>query len=166
MRPVPKAVTPIPCDIFLQYENGRPRAFKYDVNALADFEQEVGMGFAQLMGQKAAFATARAFFWAGLKHEDRMLTLESVGDLLFLYISDVNALESQTINDALMVAFKAARDQGALGKLAVDDEGDVTAEEGVDPNKKGDDPLTLGGKTSSSEPTALTPVSSLSTPGS
>ena len=49
--------------LFSKYENGRVRNLRFDVNALADFEQETGMGFAQLMKQKAIFGTARAMAW-------------------------------------------------------------------------------------------------------
>src|SRR5678815_1606548 len=73
---------------FSAYENGRQRNLRFDVNALADFEQETGMGFAQLMKQKAVFGAARAMLWAGLKHEDRGLTVERVGELLSEYLSD------------------------------------------------------------------------------
>lgn len=89
----------------------RKRSLRYDLNALADFEQEVGMGFAQLMQMKAIFASARALLWAGLKHEDRTLTIEKVGNLLSQFMQ-----RGGTIDEALTAAFSAAIDQGALGK--------------------------------------------------
>ena len=102
---------------FASYENGRLRNFKFDVNALADFEQETGMGFAQLMKQKAVFGAARAMLWAGLKHEDRGLTVEGVGDLLSEYLRDEEVeLGTHTIDSILMVAISAAVEQGALGR--------------------------------------------------
>lgn len=95
----------------------KKRNLRFDLNALADFEQEVGMGFAQLMSSKAIFATARALLWAGLKHEDRTLTIERAGNLLTDYIQHGGAMD-----DVLSALFKAAMDQGALGQPAPDTE--------------------------------------------
>ena len=95
------------------------RSLRYDINALADFEQLTGMGFGQLMSTKAVFATARAFMWAGLKHEDRTLTIEYVGTLLSRYIKD----HKGSIDEALTVCFQAAHDQGAFGNTPQDEDG-------------------------------------------
>jgi hypothetical protein len=88
----------------------RRRNLRFDLNSLADFEQEVGMGFAQLMSTRAIFATARALLWAGLKHEQRGLTVEDVGDLLGRFMQ-----EGGDLTNALQAAFQAAVEQGALG---------------------------------------------------
>lgn len=120
----------IPFKEFSDYENGRIRSFKFDVNALADFEQETGMGFAQLMKQKAVFGAARAMLWAGLKHEDRGLTVERVGDLLSEYLSDTTIERGEhTIDTILMVAIEAAVKQGALGRPLDEKENDAEAQE-------------------------------------
>jgi hypothetical protein len=94
----------------------KKRFLKFDINALADFEQETGMGFGQLMSTKALFATTRALLWAGLKHEERTLTIEQMGALLFKYIKE----EGGSIDQALKAAFEAAAEQGALGKEVAD----------------------------------------------
>jgi len=109
-------VVKIPFTLFEPFETNargviRRRTFRFDLNALADFEQEVGMGFAQLMKSRAIFATARAMLWAGLKHEDSSLTIERVGDLLTDYMQ-----QGGRVDEALQLAFKAAMDQGALGR--------------------------------------------------
>lgn len=103
--------------LFEPYEEGRRRFLRFDINALADFEQETGMGFAQLMQQKATFAAARALIWAGLKHEDRILAIERVGELLWRYMKDPAASDSRTINDVLLVVLDAGVQQGAFGKV-------------------------------------------------
>jgi hypothetical protein len=105
---------------------GQPkkRALKFDINALADFEQETGMGFGQLMHTKAVFATARALVWAGLKHEDRTLTVTDVGELLGAYIRD-----GGDINEVLSTVFKAAAAQGAFGKEAADRQSDQASDD-------------------------------------
>lgn len=110
---------------FEPYEGGRKRKLKFDVNALADFEQETGMGFAQLMKQRAIFASARAFLWAGLKHEDRGLMMEQVGTLIGQYLQDDTVARGEhTIDNLLTVAFQAAIDQGALGLQKVEEDED------------------------------------------
>jgi hypothetical protein len=125
---------------FSKYENGRIRFLQFDVNALADFEEKTGMGFAQLMQQKAVFASARAMLWAGLKRNDRALTIEYVGDLISMYLKDEDVPRGEhTVDTLLMVTIGAAAEQGALGR-PVEDEPAPTVEEqralagGSDPN--------------------------------
>jgi hypothetical protein len=104
-----------PFTLFESFErdkNGvtKRRSLRFDLNALADFEQEVGMGIAQLMQTKAIFATTRALLWAGLKHQDRGLTVDRIGDLIGTYIK-----QGGDLTLALQAAFQAAVEQGALG---------------------------------------------------
>lgn len=112
------AIDQTPFTLFEKLEKhpktGQPkkRFLMFDINALADFEQETGMGFGQLMQTKALFATTRALLWAGLKHEDRTLTTNEVGRILFRFIRE----EGGSIDQALKAAFEAAAEQGALGK--------------------------------------------------
>lgn len=102
---------------FQPYEGGRIRNLKYDVNALADFEQETGMGFAELLSKRAVFAAARALIWAGLKHEDRALSIERVGELISDYLRDEQVEQgTHTVDSILQVALAAAVEQGALGR--------------------------------------------------
>jgi hypothetical protein len=121
---------------FSKYENGRIRNFRFNTNALADFEQEAGMGFMLLMRQRAVFAAARAMLWAGLKHEDRTLTIDEVGELLDDYLSDSDFKRAEhNIDTIMMVAIKAASDQGAFGKPDEDKEArQFLAQGGTDPN--------------------------------
>lgn len=109
-------VVTTPFTLFEGIESAKPgqvvrkRSLRYNINALADFEQETGMGFGQLMSTRAIFATARALLWAGLKHEDRTLTVDKVGDLLGQYVQAGGAIDV-----ALSSAFEAAKEQGAFG---------------------------------------------------
>lgn len=98
-----------------QRSNGmvRKRHMRFDLNALADFEQETGMGFGQLMNTKAIFATARALAWAGLRHEDRTLSVAAVGEKLQEFLR-----AGGEINDVLTALFQIAKEQGAFGKMA------------------------------------------------
>lgn len=108
----------VPFTMFERYEVTRPgyakkRLMKFTFNALADFEQEVGMGFGQLMQMKATFATARALVWAGLKHEDRALTIEYVGERL----GDAMVDGETNIGDIIGFCMEVASKQGALGRM-------------------------------------------------
>ena len=154
-----KKITPF--GEFSKYENGRIRNLKFDVNALADFEQEMGMGFAQLMQQKAMFGAARAMLWAGLKHEDRRLTLEYVGDLLtdWLMDSEFN-IQEHNIDVILSIAIKAAVEHGALGNRSAEQEAEDAKQlrDGTDPNahspetNSASSPTVSGGPSGSSAP--------------
>lgn len=124
---------------FSPYENGRIRRLKFDVNALADFEEKTGMGFAQLMQQKAIFASARAMLWAGLKFDDRALSIEEVGNLITDYMKDETVERGEhTIDTILMLAIEAAVEQGALGRpeppAETADPNAPALTEGADPN--------------------------------
>lgn len=101
-------------------DEARKRFLRFDVNALADFEQETGMGYQQLIMQKATFAAARALTWAGLKQEDRVLTLEDVGRLISKWLTDESpeaVAEQRNINSILMVVLQAGVEQGAFGRV-------------------------------------------------
>lgn len=102
---------------FAPFEKGRVRNLRYDINALADFEQLTGMGFGQLMSMKAMFATCRALLFAGLKHEDRTLTVEKVGELIQNFIDDERNPNAD-IDYLVEKALEAAVAQGALGQRA------------------------------------------------
>lgn len=105
----------VPFTLFEKYE-GFPRALKFDINALADFEQETGMGFGQLMQQKALFAVVRGLLWAGFQHQDRRITQRRVAELIQEYISDDQVEETRDISDLLVVAVEAAQQHGAFGR--------------------------------------------------
>jgi hypothetical protein len=115
-------ISTIPFKLFEEFEtmnNGvlRKRSLKFDINALADFEQETGMGFGQLFSTKAIFATARAMLWAGLKHEDRGLTIDKVGELISTWIKlpKPPGTPKNKIDEVLTACFTAAKEQGAFG---------------------------------------------------
>lgn len=90
---------------------GIKRELRFDVNALADFEQETGMGFPQLMQTKAVYAATRALLWAGLKHEDPSLTVDRVGEYMALFIKS-----GRNVNELMVEAMAAATEQGAFGE--------------------------------------------------
>lgn len=100
----------------------RNRSLRYDLNAMADFEQTTGMGLPRLMATQAIFATTRALLWAGLKHADRGLTIDVVGMKLQEYVQ-----ADGEINDILKACMEACVAQKAIPGMKMadldDDEG-------------------------------------------
>lgn len=111
-----------PFTLFQKFET-RKRSLRYDLNALADFEQEVGMGFPQLMSSKAIFAATRGLLWSGLKSTSRGLTIDMAGELIQQYL---DASEKHAITDILSECILAAQEHGALKAGAEEDEATVT----------------------------------------
>jgi hypothetical protein len=65
----------------------KPRHLKFDLNALADAEREVKSGIIALFNEeRMGVDTVRIFIWAGLKHEDKALTINEVGEMIEDYI--------------------------------------------------------------------------------
>lgn len=107
-------ITQTPFNSFEPYEKNVKRSLRFDVNALADFEERTGMGFSQLMHTKAIWAGTRAMLWAGLKHEDNFLTMDRVGELMGFYCKDEK--NHHNVNELLVEAMAAAQEQGAFGR--------------------------------------------------
>jgi len=64
---------------------GRTRRIRFDMNALSDLEGALGKSVADILGgdgRSLGFSAIRALVWAGLRHEDRGLTLERVGTMI------------------------------------------------------------------------------------
>lgn len=103
----------------------RPRNLRFDVNALADLEDRAKAGIAQLFSEERIGLNAlRLMLWAGLKHEDRTLTVERVGDMLSEYLSKGGSLEevTQILSEAVEACglFERA-DQNKEGSVAPSD---------------------------------------------
>lgn len=70
-------------------ELDRPRRLRFDVNALADLEIALGgQSLSEVFSGEMRIATIRALLWAGLRHEDRGITIERAGALLQKSIDD------------------------------------------------------------------------------
>jgi len=89
----------------------RVRTLKYDLNALAEFEEAAGRSmfdmFRALQEKRETFGvrTARLLLWAGLLHEDPSLTVRQAGDLVkWLGDSLEEQLEQlmEKINEAML----------------------------------------------------------------
>lgn len=63
--------------------DGKTRSLKYDFNSLADMEEKAGIALTALLSEGVAgFRSIRLLLWAGLKWENRGLTLERIGNML------------------------------------------------------------------------------------
>jgi hypothetical protein len=67
----------------IQIDFDKKRNLRFDINAIADLEEVTGTSVQQLMdAKKIGFRIIRAMVWAGLKHEDSMLSLNDAGELV------------------------------------------------------------------------------------
>ncbi len=92
-------------------ELDKPRRLRFDINALADLEETLGVGLGAMLQQHVGVRVLRAMLWAGLKWEDPGLTLQRAGKLLQDYLSGGGDLD--TLAEKLIEALMAS---GLLGK--------------------------------------------------
>ncbi len=71
----------------------QPRRLRFDPNAVADLEGVLGMSLSRILGE-GGIRVIRAMLWAGLKWEDRGLTLERVGTLMAAYMDSGGTVEA------------------------------------------------------------------------
>lgn len=109
----------------------RMRSLRYDMNAMASFEQETGMGLARLLETRAVFAATRALLWAGLRHGDRGLTVDRVGHLMQQFIDAGGG-----INELLERCVRVAVEQKAIPGRDELADSEKTEKEESDPNSQ------------------------------
>lgn len=89
--------------------NGKERTIKYDLNALAELEENYGT-FDEWENKLASssLVVLRKFLWIGLKHEDENLTEKEVGAAF-----DMSNLKSigEVIRDGLLGSMPEASDE-------------------------------------------------------
>lgn len=98
----------------------KSRRLRYDINAIADLEEKLGRGVGAMLSEEAmGLSTVRGLLWAGLKWEDRGLTVDRAGQLLQDHLASGGDLQAvgQQINQALQIS-------GLFGK---GDQGNVKA---------------------------------------
>ncbi len=98
---------------------GKPKRLRYDFNALADLEAKAGAGIGALMSEeRVGLNTMRLLIWAGLKHEDRTLTPEKVGDMLQTLMEG-----GMELSVPMAAVTKALQQSGIIAKPGDDEEG-------------------------------------------
>jgi len=104
-------------------ELDKPRKLRFDINALSDAEEALGVGIGAILQQNLGIRTIRALLWAGLKWQDHGLTLQRAGTLLQKYIEDggdLSVLEGKLV--------EALIGSGLFGKQEEQEEGNAKAE--------------------------------------
>lgn len=69
-----KGIIPIELD--------KERNLRYDMNALAEIEDGLGIELSELADVKMTMKSVRLILWAGLIHEDEQLTQRDVGSMV------------------------------------------------------------------------------------
>jgi len=99
-------------------ELDKPRQLRLEANAIADAEEKLGMGFGKIMKAELSIALVRVMLWAGLKWQDRALTLEKVGNLINNFLRNGGDIEylGQKISEAIIASglFKVDEDSPNL----------------------------------------------------
>jgi len=106
----------------VEIELDKLRKLRYDFNAIADLEDKSGFGISKFLSEeKAGMSTIRMLTWAGLKWQDKGLTIERTGSIIQRFIENGGTLD--TISNFIGVALKMS---GVLGEDK--EEGNQTAE--------------------------------------
>jgi hypothetical protein len=77
--------------------DGKERILKYDLNALCLFEEHSKTTLARALNDRS-MSSIRALLWAGLLHEDSLLTIEDVGKMSFSNLREVSTKLAQALN--------------------------------------------------------------------
>lgn len=86
---------------------GQTRTLRMDFNAICDLEQHFGKGISHIFAEEnIGFSTIRAFYWAALRHENKTLTINNIGDLLQEELANGNSIEH--LLNPILTAFKVA----------------------------------------------------------
>lgn len=110
-----------PCGLF-----DKPRLMRFDFNAIGDLEITTGKSIGQLLPSKGkeeewlAISSIRAWIWAGLKWQDRAMTIPTAGELIEQYFADGGSNQAimDCINGALAMCefLKKLADPGGNGQ--------------------------------------------------
>lgn len=85
----------------------KPRNLKFDVNAFADLEAQGKVGIGALFSEeRMGFQSIRLLLWAGLKWDDRKMTVETAGRLIQDSIENGHSLEELVLK--IMEGVKAS----------------------------------------------------------
>jgi hypothetical protein len=83
------------------------KTLRYNFNAIADVEERAKTGIGTLLSEeRIGFNSMRYLVWAGLKWEDRGLTIERTGLMLQQYFKDGGTFELLSL--IVMNALKAS----------------------------------------------------------
>jgi len=93
---------------YVEFEvDGKVKKLRFDFNAIADLEQQVGSGVVSLFSEeKIGFHTIRLLFWAGLRWEDQGLTMQRAGMIIKQLLEEGHSFEdlSGMVSKALQLS--------------------------------------------------------------
>ncbi len=99
------------------------KKLRYDFNAIADLEQQVGSGIVKLFSEEMiGFHTIRLLFWAGLRWEDQGLTMQRAGMIIKQLLE-----EGHTFEDLSALVTEALKLSGLFGDGEKKDDGESEA---------------------------------------
>lgn len=95
----------------------RTRMLRFSINAMIEYKQVKGEDIMKAFGRmenELDFEFLRYMFYLGLKHEDRELTEEKVGDILDILLEE-NGIEyvAELLSEAITKAFGIKETPGA-----------------------------------------------------
>lgn len=105
-------------------ELDKARRLKYDINAFAAIEEALGTSLGQAF-RSPGLREIRALLWAGLRWEDRKLTLEGAGDIIQTYLENGGDLDKLT--DAMREALEGSGLIGPTDRMDTEGNGEAEA---------------------------------------
>ncbi len=116
----------------------KPRHLRYDLNALAEIEDTLGISLLNLqtiLTKNLGLKAIKIIIWSGLLHEDQQLTPQHVGSLID---GDNIKYAIEKMSEALAAAFMGLKEKNVKGDLEEKDRGT-----GMKPDNSPSDPLDL-----------------------
>jgi hypothetical protein len=92
---------------FITINLDKPRKLKFDLNAMAAYEDSTGKS-AFTIGEDISAKSIRALLWASLIHEDSELTIEDVGSMI--HTGNMQEI-TQKINKLVQTSTDAGEEQ-------------------------------------------------------
>ena len=111
-------------------ELDRPRNLRMDTNALVKVEELLGRPISTFDENNTGIKEMRILLYAGLLHEDKILTLDMAGDLM----DGRTAYVSTKINEALNLAFDSSGNDARKDSVAAKIEEALNRANESDPN--------------------------------
>lgn len=88
--------------------DGKERSLKFDLNALCLFEEQAKTSLRSALAD-LSMTSVRTLVWAGLLHEDPLLTVQDVGKMEFVSLRDVSEKVVKALNGDTASADREAR---------------------------------------------------------
>lgn len=103
---------------FIPYELDKMRNLRYNLRALSQIEETIGIPLARLDVNNVSIKHLSIMIWAGLNHEDKDLTPDIVMDLIDEYsdMNEANEVMIKALNEAFGEKNKKAVAKSGTGR--------------------------------------------------